>query len=374
MACKENIISVLSDLISFKTDIPENSLAAIKYIAQLLEKSGFICDIQIFGTEKIPNLYAIWGHKKPNICFAGHVDVVGASSDWCTNPFKLEIRNGKVYGRGVADMKAALACSISAALDMIKLYKISDKMSISFLITGDEEGKAENGTRKMLEHIKERYDMPDLSILGEPTSEHQIGDTVKIGRRGSINFQLKIRGIEAHVAYPEKAEYALEIALNISRELLIQNQYFSNSTYLTITNIYTNNKNNNVTPSKVILEFNIRFSNQFTPDSLNREISSIIKKHSQHFELTYHCNSLPFQQIANAKIQNFHKKIEEITGLKAHFSNKGGTSDARFISKYFPVIEFGLFSNQAHKTNENAKLVDINKLYEIYFQYLKTLL
>ncbi len=371
MNCKKNIIPILKDLISFNT---QNSINAITYISSILKEYNFICDIKIFGQDKIPNLYGIYGTKKPNICFAGHVDVVDANiQNWLTDPFKLEIKNDIVFGRGVVDMKAALVCAICASLDIINTYQIKKNGSISFLITGDEEGKAENGTKKLLEYLQNKYLIPNLCILGEPTSEKKIGDTVKISRRGSINFHLTIYGTEFHIAYPQPSNNTLHQAILVSEKLILQNNELqTKSSYLTITNIYTNNKNNNVASGEIYIDFNVRFSTYFTENSLKEKFSSIVKKYSKNFKLTYHCNALPFTQKPNNIILDFTNKISQITGIKTHFSEKGGTSDARFLSKFFPVVEMGLLHEQAHKENEHAKLEDIEQLYEIYYQYLKS--
>jgi succinyl-diaminopimelate desuccinylase len=371
----KNILPVLEKLIGFKSITPKGE-DAISYIADYLSKLSFKCEIKQFGPgeQKTTNLYAILGESAPNICFAGHIDVVppGNESAWIHNPFKLTIENDILYGRGMVDMKGAIACYMAAVGEFLKTNK--PKGSLSFLITSDEEGDAEFGTQKMLEHIKNYSPKIDFCILGEPTNQHKIGDTVKIGRRGSVNFDLKINGKQGHVAYPEKAKNPIPIMAAILNELSTKKldqgtKYFSPSN-LEITSVDTGNPTSNVIPGSVSAKFNIRFNDNFTADELNAEIVKIIAKYSDNYDLKYSSSSAPFIQKYSPRMQEFVQVVADTCKITPKIETNGGTSDARFIHKHSEVIEFGLNCNSAHKIDEHSKISDLQELYNVYYNCL----
>lgn len=370
----QNLLSILEKLIGFKSITPKGD-DIISYLSQYLSELGFKCEIKKFGPEQqVTNLYAILGNSEPNICFAGHVDVVppGDENSWSYDPFKMTIQDEVAYGRGMVDMKGAIACYLSAVSHFLKTNK--PKGSISFLITSDEEGDAEYGTQKMLEHIKDYSPKINFCILGEPTNQRKIGDTVKIGRRGSVNFNLKITGKQGHVAYPEKATNPIPIMTAILKDLSAKQfdsgtKYFQPS-HLEITSVDTNNPTSNVIPEIITARFNIRFNDNFNTNELNSEIVKITSKHSDNYDLTYSSSSSPFIQEYSPRMQEFVQVITETCKITPKIETNGGTSDARFIYAHAEVVEFGLNCNSAHKINEHTKISDLQELYNVYYSCL----
>ncbi|WP_347939168.1 succinyl-diaminopimelate desuccinylase [Rickettsia oklahomensis] len=375
-------INYLKDLISFKSITPESN-GAIEYIDGLLKKHCFKTEIKIFGdskSEQVTNLYAVYGKGKPNICFVGHVDVVPAGDYhlWHNSaPFKVNEQDGKIYGRGVVDMKGAIACFLAAALDLIK-NNPDFKGSVSFLLTSDEEGKAKHGTKEMLQYIYDQEHKIDFSVVGEPTCEKEIGDTIKIGRRGSINFKLNIEGLAGHAAYPHKANNPLPCLIKILNELinirLDEGTEFFQSSNLEVTNIDVGNNTSNLIPASVEAYFNIRFNNLHNAETLVQLIEQIVKQYCKGYKVDYkleYINSAEsFIQNPNNKIKDFADVVESTLKIKPEFSTSGGTSDARFVKNYCSLVEFGLLSETAHKINEYTKISDLQKLYDVYYNFL----
>lgn len=370
-----HLLSILEKLISFPSITPKGQDALI-YIEELLSELGFICQLKAFGSgeEKTYNLYGRYGQGEPNICFAGHVDVVPPLNEelWLANPYHLHQVGDRLYGRGSVDMKGAIACYLAA----IKAYLAKHKPqgSISFLLTSDEEGTAQYGTKMMLKELQEQQEKIDFCILGEPTSQKQFGDIVKIGRRGSISFELKIIGKQGHVAYPEKANNPLKPMvklLNILAQTKLDNgnKYFQPSN-LEITSIDTGNRVSNIIPETVTAKFNIRFNNIHSQGSLQQQIEQIIKQYCSNYILDSSCNSLPFLQNYSLLMQKFVDIVRQECQIQPEIATNGGTSDARFIQHYTEVIEFGLSCEQAHKINEYTKLSDLQKLCSVYYQFL----
>lgn len=371
----QDTLSILKRLISFKSITPKSS-GSIEYIAQYLSDLGFKCEIKTFGPDdaKVTNLYAILGDTSPNICFAGHVDVVPPANEdlWKSDPFTMDIRDECVYGRGAVDMKGALACYLSAVSAFLKDNK--PKGSISFLLTSDEEGDATHGTQKMLEHIKEYSPKIDFCILGEPTSKKQMGDTIKIGRRGSVNFTLKVTGRQGHVAYPDKAINPMPVMASILKNL-VDTKFDSGTEYfhpsnLEITSIDTGNPVTNLIPEFVTAKFNIRFNDNYSAKGLRDEIIKIISGHTESYDLDYSSSAESFIQKYSKRMQEFTKIVEEVCGVTPTIETGGGTSDARFIHAYTEVIEMGLNCDSAHKINEYSKISDLQALHNVYYSCL----
>lgn len=371
----QEILTILQKLISYKSVTPRGA-DAIEYISNTLSKHGFNCEIKSFGEgeEKVTNLYAIYGNKKPNICFAGHLDVVpeGRKELWSSDPYKMKIDGNTVYGRGAVDMKGAIACSLAAVTHYLERNKPNG--SISFLLTTDEEGEAKYGTKMMLEHIQSKEPSIDFCILGEPTTMQNIGDTIKIGRRGSINFDLTINGKQGHVAYPEKAINPLPIMVNILKEINEQvfdhGSEFFQSTNLQLTSIDTGNQVTNIIPESVNAKFNIRFNSIQNADDLVIKITKIVSKYSDNYDIKHRSSSAPFIQEYSKKMQDFVAIVENECQIQPKIETGGGTSDARFIHKYAEVVEFGLNCNLAHKINEHTKISDLQTLYNVYYNTL----
>lgn len=376
----ETVLNVLKRLISFKSVTP-NGYDAIEFIAGYLEKLGFKCLIKTFGSkgQEVTNLYASIGHEAPNICFAGHVDVVppGDVNLWKSDPFHMRIKDNLVFGRGAVDMKGAIACSLVAVDEFLKKNN-NHKGTISFLLTTDEEGDGAHGLKEMLEYIKDLVPKIDFCILGEPTTRHEVGDTIKIGRRGSVNFDLTINGKQGHVAYPEKAINPLPIIISALKGL-IETEFDSGSEFfqksnLEVTSIEGYNMIRNVIPPNVSAKFNIRFNDKYTPSELAAKIAHIISEYSEDHDLKYSYTSLPFIQAYSKEMQQFAKIVYDTCGLQPKIDTNGGTSDARFIYKYCQVVEFGLNCESAHKIDEHTKICDLQTLYNVYYNCLIELL
>ena len=360
---RPSYVQYLFDLIEFRSVTP-NSAGAVEYLADTLESNGFDVILRSFGTDyKVTNLYASYTASKhlPNLCFAGHIDVVPAGNlaDWITDPFKPYLSEDKVYGRGAVDMKGAIACMLSSSSEFLQKIKIPN-FNLSFLITSDEEGKAEYGSKAMLEHIYSLGHKIDLAILGEPTCESQVGDTIKIARRGSVNFNLQMFGKQGHVAYPEKA-------INPITELIPLLSSLVKIKGLQITSIDTGNQSTNVIPSSISILFNVRFEDQ-VEDVLN-SVKAIFA--NSDVKLEYSVSAYPFVQKPTDLMIKFKNCVSSTLGIDPVFSIKGGTSDARFIKDYCSVIEFGLLSESAHQVNEYTKISDLQKLHNVYYEFLQ---
>jgi len=354
---------------------------ALGVLEAALTPLGFACHRLRFeeaGTAAIENLYARIGTQGPNFCFAGHTDVVppGDAKLWRHDPFAAVIDNGTLYGRGAADMKSAIAAFVAAA----SRYLASGKPygSISLLITGDEEGIAINGTTKVLGWLAERGERLDHCIVGEPTSDVRAGDTIKIGRRGSLNTRVTVRGTQGHVAYPKRATNPLPamaaLVSLLSSEVLDQgNEHFDPST-LAFTTIDTGNTATNVIPAEAKAGFNIRFTDQHTPDSLKARIANAVDTIRREFgceiETNFHVGGASFLTAPGPFTDLLSSAVQTVTSKVPQYSTTGGTSDARFIKDYCPVAELGLSNATMHKANECAKIEDIRLLADIYTQVL----
>ena len=377
-----SFIKHLEKLIACKSVTPLDS-GAIDYISDLLQENGFRAEIKIFGNDEysVTNLYGVYGNSSPNICFAGHVDVVppGDSKSWKYDPFTATTEGDKIFGRGAVDMKGALACALSSSLDFIKSNP-NPNGSISFLITSDEEGKAEFGTKEMLSYLYSQKDFKqiDLAILGEPTCVEEVGDTIKIGRRGSVSFTLIVQGMQGHVAYPDLADNPIPYLIKILNELnnykLDEGNEFFQSSNLEITSVDVNNNATNVIPQEASAKFNIRFNNIHSPESIVELVKNLINRYSTNYKLNSYVSALPFIQKPIGLIEDFADIVSANTGVKCKFSTSGGTSDARFISNYCNVVEFGLLSGMAHKINEHTGINDLQRLHNVYYNALNKFL
>ena len=382
-----NPIKLAQDLIKLPSVTPLDE-GAIELLSSVLKTLGFVCHIKKFSspnTDEVTNLYARLGDQNPNFCFAGHTDVVpsGPSESWDSDPFSGHISDGNLYGRGAADMKSAIAAFVCAVGCITELYGPPSKWefpgSISLLITGDEEGPAINGTRKLLEWLEKKEEVISTCIVGEPTNESVLGDMVKIGRRGSLNGTLKVNGIQGHTAYPHLAQNPVHHLIYILQSLIYEpldqgTEHFQASTFQ-ISNIDVGNRATNVIPASAIAHFNIRFNDLHTSESIRKllvkRITATIDEEKVDYELDIHvsgeCFLTPPGTLSNILISS----IEEVTGKTPTLSTTGGTSDARFIKNYCPVAEFGLVGKTMHKANENVLCSDVDALSRIYFSVIK---
>ncbi len=348
---------------------------ALDVLHKTLAGLGFACHRLPFsapGTADVDNLYARLGRASPNFCFAGHTDVVpvGDRAQWAVDPFAAEIRDGRLYGRGAADMKGAIAAFVAGCERFVHKAGNRFKGSISLLITGDEEGPAINGTAKALQWMRTQGEAVDACLVGEPTNPKTLGEMIKIGRRGSLNGSLTVYGVQGHSAYPENADNPIP---RLMRMLAAINDapldggtaHFQPST-VAITSIDVGNEASNVIPATARARFNIRFNDRHTGDSLKRSIEERLQAVGGRFELALTVTGEAFLTSPGRLSDTVTAAVRAVTGLTPALSTTGGTSDARFIKDYCPVAEFGAINDTAHKVDENIALADIARLAEIY--------
>lgn len=364
------------DLIKIPSVTPFDG-GALDLLQSKLAQMGFVCKRYVF--EDVDNLYARIGTSAPHICFAGHTDVVptGDLAKWSNPPFEPIEKDGNLYGRGTADMKSAIAAFACAVQNYLSSYKL--KGSISFLITGDEEGAAINGTKKLIAQIDGEGERIDHCIVGEPTCPHILGDMIKNGRRGSINCTIKVHGKQGHVAYPDKADNPIPALLEIL--YLLQNHKLDDGaegfqpSNLEIVTIDVGNPATNVIPSNASARFNIRFNTNHTGEGLKNwiiETRNIVQqKYSAHIELDIAISGEPFFTAPSKFTEIVQDSAFEITKHRPLLSTSGGTSDARFIKNYCSVIEFGIVGATLHQIDEHVKIDDIFKLTQIYEKVLE---
>ena len=374
-------LQLAKELIRFPSITPTDA-GVMGYLEKKLKSLGFKTKILTFAeknTKPVKNLYARLGNKSPNLCFAGHLDVVppGNTKDWTINPFKPAIKKGHLIGRGANDMKSSIAAFVSAISKYVSQNKFNG--SISLLITGDEEGIAVNGTKKVVDYLKRKKEKIDFCIVGEPTNPNKLGEMIKIGRRGSMNGKLTIHGVQGHVAYPHRAKNPVTSIIKILNEF--KNIKFDTGTKdfqpsnLEITKMDINNHAENVIPAIASATFNIRFNNKHTSHSIKNKLNKVIKKISSKdkvkFEINYRVSGEAFLSKPNSTTFMIRDVVKQITKINPKLSTTGGTSDARFIRKITPCLEFGLVGKTMHKVDEAVSIIDLKKLTKIYETILK---
>ena len=370
-------LKLAKDLIR-KPSITPKDAGAINLLAKNLKSIGFNC--KIINFKNIKNLYAKLGKSSPNFCYAGHTDVVppGNVKNWTTNPFKPIIRNNKLIGRGANDMKASIACFV-AAVSRFKNENKNFKGSISLLITGDEEGIAVNGTKRLIKYLKRKREKINFCIVGEPTNPNKLGEMIKIGRRGSLTGELTIIGTQGHVAYPDRANNPSTTIISILNELkkikFDKGTKKFQPTNLEVTKININNTADNIIPQSAEATFNIRFNNKHTSSSIKNKLNKIFqrisKRNKSKYKIIYKVSGEAFLTKPNKTTLLIQKIIQKITKIKPKLSTTGGTSDARFIRKISPCLEFGLVGKNMHKIDESVSLIDLRKLTRIYENILQ---
>ncbi len=373
-----NAAKLTQELIRCPSVTPADA-GALDLLQSALESLGFVCTRLPFsevGTETIDNLYARLGTVAPNFCFAGHTDVVPAGNldQWHHDPFAGTMKDGVIYGRGASDMKGAIAAFVSAVSGFIETDSNFDG-SISFLITGDEEGPAINGTIKMLDWLDENDEKLDYCLVGEPTNPAKVGDMAKIGRRGSLNGKLTVMGSQGHVAYPDQADNPIPRLVKIldgllGRRLDDGNDHFQPSN-LEITSIDVGNKTSNVIPAEAVARFNIRFNNQHTDHDLQNWIRSICADVGGEYELDMKASGDAFLTAPGTLSRLITDAVKKVTGREVELSTSGGTSDARFIKNHCPVSEFGLVNKTVHGVDEYVSLDELDQLTKIYREILR---
>jgi len=366
-------LEIARDLIRFRSVTPADE-GALGYVAGLLQDAGFVCERLPFGG--IENLYARFGTAAPCLAFAGHTDVVppGDATRWRFDPFGGEIADGRLWGRGAADMKGGVAASLAAALRFVAAGSFGG--SVAFLLTGDEEGPAVDGTVRLVEWAQAKGERIDHCVLGEPTSVNRLGDTIKNGRRGSLTGRLKLIGVQGHVAYPHLADNpvrALPRALDaLFTPALDDGAPDFQPSNLEVTTVDVGNPASNVIPGEVRAVFNIRFNDRWTPATLEAEIRRRLDASGVRYELAFDpTNAVSFLTPRGPFTDLVSDAVEEVTGHRPELSTGGGTSDARFIKDICPVVELGLLSGAMHGIDEHAALDDLEALSLIYERILR---
>jgi succinyl-diaminopimelate desuccinylase len=343
-----------------------------------LTAAGFNVESLRFGP--VDNFWAKRGSGAPVFCFAGHTDVVpsGPLDEWRSDPFEPVIRDGVLYGRGAADMKSGLAAMLTATEEFIGKYP-DHRGTIAFLITSDEEGPSVDGTRRVVEVLRERQESIDWCLVGEPSSETTLGDTIKIGRRGSLSGRLTVHGIQGHIAYPQLADNPVHALAPALAELAARvwdngNEHFQPTTFQ-VSNISAGTGAPNVIPGELRARFNLRFSTEQTVDSLKQTVEEILQRHRVKYSLEWFISGQPFLTIPGALSQAAARAVQEQLQINPKLTTGGGTSDGRFIAPMgAQVIELGVINESIHKVNECVRVADIDGLHRIYLRTLELLL
>lgn len=370
-------LALAMDLIARPSVTPDDHGCQQRLI-ELLAPLGFVCDTIV--SNGVTNLWARRGAQAPLFVFAGHTDVVpsGPAAQWTSAPFVPTLRDGKLYGRGAADMKTSLAAMVVACQEFVADHP-EHRGSIGFLVTSDEEGAAQDGTAIVCQHLEQRGEHPDYCLVGEPTAHATLGDTIKNGRRGSLSGRLTIHGVQGHVAYPQLARNPIHQAAPALAELVAERWDEGNAYYVPtswqISNINGGTGANNVIPGAVALDFNFRFSTASEPDELRRRVHAILDRHGLDYALDWTLSGLPFLTARGNLVDAVAAAIEAELGMRTELSTSGGTSDGRFIARICPqVIECGPPNASIHKIDEHIEVRFIDPLKNIYRRTLENLL
>ena len=372
-----NELKLAKELIKFPSITPTDA-GVIKFLEKKLKKLGFKTKILEFkekNFQPVKNLYARLGSKGPNFCYAGHLDVVppGNVKDWTINPFKPSVKKGHLIGRGANDMKSSIAAFVTA----VSIFLNNNKKfngSVSLLITGDEEGDAINGTKKVVDYLKKKNEKINFCLVGEPTNPNKLGEMIKIGRRGSLTGKIKIIGEMCHVAYQHRGNNPSTTLVKILKEIKDLkfdkgNKHFQ-PTNLEVTKINIDNNADNVIPATAEATFNIRFNSEHSSSSLKKKLNKIYykicKKNKSKYKIKYRVSGEAFLTKPNTTTFMIQNIIKKVTKIKPKLSTTGGTSDARFIKNISPCLEFGLVGKTMHKVDEAVSLNDLKKLTIIY--------
>ncbi len=347
-------------------------------MCERLSAIGFTIEPLRFGN--VDNFWARRGSSGPVFCFAGHTDVVppGPLEEWTTDPFEPAIRDGMLYGRGAADMKSGLAAMVTACEEFVARHP-KHRGSIAFLITSDEEGPSVDGTRRVVEVLKARGESIDWCLVGEPSSEDVLGDTLKIGRRGSLSGRLTVHGVQGHIAYPQFADNPIHALAPALTELAARvwdqgNEHFQPTSFQ-MSNIASGTGAPNVIPGELKARFNLRFSTEQTVETLQSTVQEILRRHGVKYSLDWFISGLPFLTVPGTLSQAASRAVREELGVTPKLSTGGGTSDGRFIAPMgAQVIELGVVNSTIHKANEQVKVEDIARLHRAYLRTLELLL
>ena len=363
--------------------VTPDEAGALTFLESVLAPAGFVCQRMTFkepGTPDVENLYARLGTGSPNLCFAGHTDVVppGDLEAWTVPPFSGEIRDGHLYGRGAVDMKGGIACFVAAAMRHIKTNGGMPKGSISFVITGDEEGPSINGTMKVLAWLKAHAEKLDACVVGEPSNPSRLGDEIKIGRRGSLTCELVVHGKQGHAAYPAKADNPVpklvRILDRLSRELIDTGTANFEASNCQVTVISVPNTASNVIPREARAIFNIRYNDIWSrgkiEDWVRLQCDAAASGMAARYDVSFSGTGDVFLTKPGQLVDTMREAIMSVTGRTPKLTTGGGTSDARFIKDHCPVIEFGLVNTTIHSIDERVPVADLEQLTRIYEQFL----
>jgi succinyl-diaminopimelate desuccinylase len=377
----ENLDEVTIDLakqLIRKESISPNDGGCQQLMADYLAGLGFAIEHMPFAD--VRNLWAVHGQGEPRLVFAGHTDVVppGPLTDWQTPPFEPTVDNGVLYGRGAADMKGSLAAMLTAASRFLATHA-DHPGSLCLLITSDEEADAVNGTRKVVEALHRRGEAISWCVVGEPSSDKTLGDVIRVGRRGSLNAILTIRGVQGHIAYPGEARNPIHLAAPAIAELAFTewdggNRHFP-PTSMQISNIHAGTGANNVIPGSLVVTFNFRFSTESTADGLRQRTQDLLDAHGLEYDIAWSLSGEPFITEGGVLIEAVERSIETVLGLRPALSTSGGTSDGRFIAPLgSQVVELGPCNASIHKVNECVRIEELQRLSTVYASIMTHLL
>jgi succinyl-diaminopimelate desuccinylase len=370
-------LALAHDLISRASVTPSDE-GCQDLMADRLSKLGFKIERLRYGS--VDNLWARRGNGEPVLCFAGHTDVVptGPLEEWTSDPFKPTVRDGLLYGRGAADMKTGLAAMLTATETFVSEHP-NHRGAVAFLITSDEEGPSVDGTKRVVETLRERGERIDYCLVGEPSSETDVGDTIKIGRRGSLSARLTVHGIQGHIAYPQLAQNPVHTFAPALAELAARvwdqgNEHFQPTTFQ-VSNLNAGTGAPNVIPGELKARFNLRYSPVQTLDGLKRAVEEVLQRHAVRYTIEWYVSGEPFYTPPGPLSNAVCAAVRSLTGREPKLSTGGGTSDGRFIAPMgAQVVELGVVNASIHKINECVRVKDIDTLHALYLQTLKNLL
>jgi succinyl-diaminopimelate desuccinylase len=374
---QEDTLDLAKRLIACRSITPDDG-GSLEMIAARLTKAGFACERIDRGPVK--NLWARRGSHAPLVCFAGHVDVVppGPVDRWTSEPFSPAERDGRLFGRGAADMKTSVAALVTAA-ERFVTREPHHRGSVALLFTSDEEGAGVDGTAAVVRELKARGEQMDACLIGEPTSVERLGDTIKNGRRGSLNGVLRVNGVQCHIAYPERGRSPIREALPALTELTAMewdrgNEYFAPTSFQ-ISDIHAGTGANNIIPGSMEVMFNFRFSTESTAEQLKARVHGVLDAHTLDYELNWSLSGSPFLSARGGLVDIVSQAIREVTGVTPALSTSGGTSDGRFLASLSrEVVEFGPLSASIHGIDEHVRIADIGPLSAVYERTLSMLL
>ena len=373
----QGVVELAQDLIARRSVTPDDA-GCQSLIAERLAAAGFKCEHIRCG--EVSNLWARRGSARPVLCFAGHTDVVptGPLEQWHSDPFVPTVRDGRLYGRGAADMKSSIAAFV-CAVEAFVSERPKHSGSIALLITSDEEGPSVDGTARVVERLRQRNELLDYCVVGEPSSVEMLGDTIKNGRRGSLSGRLVVRGVQGHIAYPHLARNPIHLFAPALAELIATrwdegDEHFPPTSWQ-VSNLHAGTGANNVIPASLEAEFNFRFCTKSTEQSLKQRLEDILSRHGLDFSIEWNLSGTPFVTRSGELVEAVKRSIAERTGRAAELSTSGGTSDGRFIAKICPqIVELGPVNASIHKLNENIELTELEQLPSIYLDVLRALL